>query len=232
MADQPPSNQSPSKPPDAARDAPLGDLGRRLTLRRGELGLSREETASRTGMAVSYLRYLEEHPGAAPDASVLRRLAGALRTTVAELAGGNTGLPPGIGRASRNAQFNELSAGESIALLWTHGVGRIAVSTPEGPAVVPVNYTVVDEEIVFRTAPGTTPSLAAGHRVAFEVDRFDDALSEGWSVLVRGDARTVTDPEAVRRLRELAHSTPWSGGERDLWIRIDPLAVAGRRITA
>ncbi|WP_328936336.1 pyridoxamine 5'-phosphate oxidase family protein [Streptomyces tauricus] len=232
MVDQPPSNQSPSKPPDAARDAPLGDLGRRLTLRRGELGLSREETASRTGMAVSYIRYLEEHPGAAPDAGIFRRLAGALSTTVAALAGGSTGLPAGTGRASRNAEFTGLTAGESRSLLRTHGVGRIAVSTSEGPAVVPVNYSVMEGVIVFRTAPGTTPSLAAGHRVAFEVDRVDDALSEGWSVLVRGDAHVVTDPEAARLLTELAHSTPWSGGERDLWIRIDPVAVTGRRITA
>ncbi|MFS8204741.1 pyridoxamine 5'-phosphate oxidase family protein [Streptomyces sp. CWNU-52B] len=225
------TDQPPSKSRNAAGRAPLGDLGRRLALRRAELGLSRTETAARAGMALSYLRYLEGHPGAAPDASVLLRLAGTLGTTVAELTGGNTALPPGVGRASRNAEFTELTAEESRALLRTHGVGRIAVSTPEGPVVVPVNYGVVEGDIVFRTAPGAAPARAAGHLVAFEVDRVDDALSRGWSVLVRGHARTVTDPATVRLLTESAHSTPWAGGERDLWIRIAPVAVTGRRIT-
>lgn len=208
-----------------------GDLGRRIAHRRTELGLSREETATRAGMAPAYLQYLEERPTADPGAGTLLRLAGALRTTVWHLTGGDTELPPGLGHAARTPEFTELTEAECRSLLATHGVGRLAVPADTGPLIVPVNYQVVEGAIVFRTAPGTTPAEADGHQVAFEVDRIDEAFSEGWSVLVRGPARAVTDREEASRLDEQAHTTPWAGGPRDLWLRIEPVAVTGRRIT-
>ncbi|MFI1766288.1 helix-turn-helix domain-containing protein [Streptomyces sp. NPDC020800] len=214
-----------------ATDAPLGDLGRRLAARRVELGLTRGQLAARAGMAVTYLRYLEEHPGSAPGSSALMKLAEALETTVSELTGGAVDLPPGTGRAGRTPQFTWMRPGECRTLLAMHGVGRLAVPTATGPVIVPVNYSVVDGAIVFRTARGATPSLADGCQVAFEVDRIDDAFSQGWSVLVRGPARAVTDTQEQRRYTERAYSTPWAGGSRSLWMRIDPFTVTGRRIT-
>ncbi|MFF7313499.1 pyridoxamine 5'-phosphate oxidase family protein [Streptomyces sp. NPDC008137] len=215
----------------AVEGRPAGDLGRRITQRRTELGLSRQETAVRAGMAPAYLQYLEERPTADPGAGTLLRLAGALKTTVWHLTGGDVQLPPGLGRAARTPRFTELTEAECRGLLSTHGVGRLAVTTDAGPVVLPVNYSVVDGDIVFRTDPGSAPSQAAGDRVAFEVDRIDEAFSEGWSVLVRGPASTVTDPEEVARLKEQAYSEPWAGGRRELWLRIQPGAVTGRRIT-
>lgn len=216
---------------DATTERPLGDLGRRLATRRAQLGLTRQETATRTGMAPSYLKHLEEHPGAAPNRATLLGLAAALHTTMAELTGGADNLPPGLEQAAHSPEFTELGMDECRSLLGTHGVGRNAVSTASGPVIVPVNYSVVGDAIVFRTASGTTPSLASGHQVAFEVDRIDDAFSTGWSVLVRGPARTVTDPDEARRLDEQAYSTPWAGGHRDLWVRVEPRSITGRRIT-
>ncbi|WP_329140816.1 helix-turn-helix domain-containing protein [Streptomyces sp. NBC_00670] len=236
---QPPSGRdrdpsAPGQPPGeqpAPERAGAGDLGRRLAHRRRELGLTREDAAARAGMAPDYLRYLEESAGATPGTNVLLRLADVLRTTVTEFTGGAAERPPGQGQAAPHPAFTELSVRECRALLASHGVGRLAVNTASGPVVVPVNYSVVDGSIVFRTAPGTTPALAVGSRVAFEVDRVDEALSEGWSVLVRGHARAVTDPGSVRRLTERAHSEPWAGGVRELWIRVDPTETTGRRIT-
>ncbi|MBQ1088326.1 pyridoxamine 5'-phosphate oxidase family protein [Streptomyces sp. B93] len=217
-------------PTQGAQSHPLGDLGRRLAQRRAEVGLTRTQAALRAGMAPSYLRYLEERPGAAPDAGVLLRLAGALDTTLSELTGGASDLPPGIGQASPHAEFTELTERECRELLSTHGVGRIAVNTWEGPAVVPVNYAVFDGAIVYRTAPGSTPALAVGRRVAFQTDHIDEAFSRGWSVLVRGDAAAVADPAVARLLDERAYSLPWAGRGRDLWVRVEPRLVTGRRI--
>lgn len=207
-----------------------GDIGRRIALRRQELGLTLEETAARAGTAPGYLRYLEEQPTAGPGLGVLLRIADVLRTTVAALSGGEADLPPGTGQAARRPELVELSEQECLARLSSHGVGRLALSAPGGPVVVPVNYTVVDGAVVFRTAPGTAPAEAVGAEVAFEADHIDEALSQGWSVLVRGPARSVTDPRAVRRLERRAGSAPWAGGSRDLWVRIDPAGITGRRI--
>lgn len=209
-----------------------GDIGRRLALRRKEVGLSREEVADRAGVAPGYLQYVEEQQGAFPGQAFLLRVADALGTTTSHLRGGDAGLPPGTGRAAGHPTFTVLDPDECRALMSDHGVGRLAAVTPEGPVILPLNYDVVDGSVVFRTAEGAVPSLAAGTEVAFEVDRIDDALSQGWSVLVTGPATRVTDERAVRRLDAAAHSGPWAGGRRDVWIRVDPERITGRRISA
>jgi nitroimidazol reductase NimA-like FMN-containing flavoprotein (pyridoxamine 5'-phosphate oxidase superfamily) len=139
----------------------------------------------------------------------LTRLADALGSTVAALRGGGMDLPPGQGQALLHPRLRDIDADECRALLDTHGVGRLAVTASDGcPAVVPVNYDVLDDAIVFRTAPASTPAAAAGTEVAFEVDHMDEAMSRGWSVLVVGPASAVTEPGTVRRLTERAHTTP------------------------
>jgi Pyridoxamine 5'-phosphate oxidase len=67
--------------------------------------------------------------------------------------------------------------------------------------------------------------------VSFDIDHIDDALSEGWSVLVSGDARLVLDPAELEQVRALG-ITPWAGGERDTYVRLTALEITGRRIRA
>lgn len=208
-----------------------GDIGRRVAVERRRQKLSREETARRARMSPDYLAYLEEQP-ADPTVATLIRLADALGTTVSALRGGGIDLPPGQGHALLHPQLRDLGPEECRTLLSTHGVGRIAVSTSDGrPAVVPVNYEVVDDTVVFRTAPDSVPAAAVGTEVAFEVDHVDEALSQGWSVLAVGPASVVTEPDAVRRLSQRAHTTPWPGGQREMWVSIRPTSLTGRRIT-
>jgi hypothetical protein len=207
-----------------------GDIGRRVAVERRRHGLSREETARRARISPGYLAYLEEHP-ADPTVATLLSLAAALGTTAAALRGAGVDLPPGQGHALLHPQLRDLSPEECRRLLSTHGVGRIAVSTPDGrPAVVPVNYEVVDDVIVFRTAPDSVPAAAVGTEVAFEVDHVDEAMNQGWSVLVVGPANVVTEPDAVRGLAQRAHTEPWAGGAREMWVSIRPTRLTGRRI--
>ncbi|MGW5661303.1 pyridoxamine 5'-phosphate oxidase family protein [Streptomyces sp. NPDC003758] len=206
-----------------------GDIGRRVAAERERQGLSRNETARRAAMAPDYLAYLEENP-ADPSLATLFRLASALDTSVAALRGGGVDLPPGQGHALLHPELRDLSSDECRALLSTHGVGRVAVTTLDGPAVVPVNYEVIDGAIAYRTAPDSVPAAAAGKEVAFEVDHVDEAMSQGWSVLVVGPARAVTEPDAVRRLAEHAHTESWAGGRREMWVSIRPERLTGRRI--
>ncbi|MFI8536439.1 helix-turn-helix domain-containing protein [Streptomyces aquilus] len=214
----------------AHTERPGGDLGRRLVQRRRELGLTRADTADRAGMSCSYLRYLEESSAAIPGRSALLRLAAALETGVTSLTGGETEAPPGREQAARHAGLVALSDAECRRRLGTHGVGRLAVTTADGPTVLPVNYTVVDGTIAFRTAPGTAPAEALGRRIAFEVDHIDEAMSRGWSVLVRGRARQAQEPATIRRLTERAYSAPWAGGRRELWVCVDADEITGREI--
>ncbi|MCC3655375.1 MULTISPECIES: helix-turn-helix domain-containing protein [Streptomyces] len=213
----------------AHRTPDPGDIGRRITLQRERLGLTREEAAARAGMAPGYLAYLEEH-SADPSAPGIARLAGALGTSVDALRGAGTARPAGRSRAAAHPRLVPLDADECWSLLSSHGVGRIGLSLADDPVIIPVNYVVEAGRLAYRTAPGTATARAAGHRVAFEVDAVDDAMSRGWSVLVVGRARHVTEPDMVGRLAELTHAEPWAGGVRDFWVLIDPERLSGRRI--
>ncbi len=126
--------------------------------------------------------------------------------------------------------LEELAPSECWAKLSPGGVGRVALSTPDGPLVLPANYRVLDGTVLYRTTADSVLATAAGSRVAFEVDRLDEAFSSGWSVLVTGTAHQVTDPEAVTWFKKHADPRPWAGGQRDTWLRITPTAITGRRI--
>lgn len=215
--------------PRPGRASSPGDIGRRVAAERERQGLTRATVAGRAAMAPQYLAFLEERP-ADPGLGTLTRLAGALGTSVEALRGGGVDLPSGQGQALLHPELRELAAEDCRALLSTHGVGRVAVTAPDGPAVVPVNYEVVGDEIAFRTAPGSVPAAAVGSEVAFEVDHLDETAGEGWSVLAVGPARHVTGTDAVRRLADAAHTEPWAGGEREMWVSIRPERLTGRRI--
>ncbi|WP_306187435.1 DUF1918 domain-containing protein [Streptomyces sp. MK5] len=208
-----------------------GDFGRRLATVRRRRGLSIEETAGRARMSPQYLAYLEQRPSEPGIATVLR-LADALGTALVALRGGDQELPPGQGQTLLHPRSTDLSQDECRALLSTHGVGRIAFTTPHGPAVLPVNYDVMDDAVFFRTVPGSAPAGAVGNEVAFETDRIDETMSCGWSVLAVGPADAVRDPEVLRRLQKRAHSQPWAGGARPLWVRVPLTRLTGRRITS
>ena len=83
---------------------------------------------------------------------------------------------------------------------------------------------------MIRTAAGTVIEGHAEETVALEVDHIDEALCQGWSVLVRGQAHLVTHPGQLWRLREDTVLWPWAGGTREVYLRIEPVKVTGRRI--
>lgn len=209
-----------------------GDLGRRVRERRLELGLSVEETAERAGMAPGYLDYLERAV-ASPAPGTLLHLAIALETTTHVLAGGGLARSPGRGPAGEAPVLEELTEEESLRLLGGGGVGRVLLADESGPLALPVNFALVEGDLVFRTASGgaVDRALVAGRELGFEVDRIDDPLAEGWSVLVRGSARAVGDESELARLRE-SGIEPWAGGERERYVRLTPSRVSGRRIRA
>ncbi len=119
------------------------------------------------------------------------------------------------------------------ALLAGAPVGRVAFVEDGHPTVLPVTHRVDGHAVVFRTDSGAKLSAAIMNRpVAFEVDGWDAVAEVGWSVLVKGVADTVLDPDELAHLDGLGLE-PWATGiERREWVRIRPDEIGGRSIPA
>ncbi|GAA2310489.1 hypothetical protein GCM10010149_71110 [Nonomuraea roseoviolacea subsp. roseoviolacea] len=211
-----------------------GDLGRRIAYHRERRGLTREQLAERAAMAPGYVEYVEEHPDTIATGA-LTRLAGALGVSPGELLGGSADRPPGPGPARAAPMLEKLDRDECLRLIAPGGIGRVAFAGPDGPTVLPVNYKLHEGAVVFRTAQGgqMDQALRTGMegvevKIGFEVDQIDEARREGWSVLVQGPAHLVKEEELDAVMG--AQVSPWAGGARELYIRILPHQVTGRRI--
>jgi nitroimidazol reductase NimA-like FMN-containing flavoprotein (pyridoxamine 5'-phosphate oxidase superfamily) len=125
----------------------------------------------------------------------------------------------------------ELSSDECRELLSAGFVGRVAMSTPLGPHIVPVNYAVVDDAVVLRTSPySVLGSHARGSILALEVDDFDYERQRGWSVVARGRAEAVTSAEDLNHIRSVWDPNAWASGQRNLYLRIRWSELTGRRL--
>ena len=115
---------------------------------------------------------------------------------------------------------------ECNILLRGRTLGRVGVKIADELVILPVYYAVVDNDIVFRTDPGTKLNAAVlGARVAFEVD----GTAPGWSVLVTGHAREITALEKQQQARTHL-GNDWPAGERDYVVAIRMETVSGRRL--
>jgi uncharacterized protein len=114
--------------------------------------------------------------------------------------------------------------------LGSNGIGRVAVTIRALPAILPINYAVLDGDIVFRTGSGGLLEAAvAGAVVAFEVDQTDASTRTGWSVMVVGRARPITDALERSRAANLP-LMPWAPGDRDRFIRLETRLLTGRQL--
>lgn len=119
-----------------------------------------------------------------------------------------------------------MSEPESWARLASSTFGRLAISVGDQPDVFPVNFVVQNRSILIRTAEGTKLAGAAvNQRVAFEVDDHDAV--EGWSVVVKGDARIMTSSDELA-VAERAQVLPWITTPKRQFIRITPSDITGR----
>jgi transcriptional regulator with XRE-family HTH domain len=206
------------------------DVGRRIREQRERASLSRESVAAQAGMAPAYLGYLETSPAPNPSQATLTRLAAALDTTPDVLSGAGMAEPPGHSGAAAHAALETLTVGQCHAYLAPGGIGRFLYIADRGPVAVPVNYAMLGDDVVFRTDDRTATAGAISQpRVSFDVDHIDDALSEGWSVLVSGRAGILTLPDDLRAAADLGID-PWPGGERETYVRLTAEEITGRRI--
>jgi hypothetical protein len=125
-------------------------------------------------------------------------------------------------------RLRELAPDECRELLDSKAVGRVAFGTPQGPMVLPVNYVVADDRVVFRTAPHNVIAMNISDQpAAFEVDDVDDYTQSGWSVLAQGTARFL-DP--VDDVPDDVRPDTWPEGTRSLFVSVPLTTLTGRRL--
>ena len=130
---------------------------------------------------------------------------------------------------SDDPSAKELAVNECWALLRTESVGRLAVWVDDHADIFPLNYAVDHGTIVFRSGRGTKASAALSDApVALEVDGYEAQLREAWSVVIKGRA------EGIRAIDGLMGTVdfplfPWQTGAKNLFIRLVPTLVTGRR---
>lgn len=129
--------------------------------------------------------------------------------------------------------LTELPYAACLRFLREGVVGRAAVCTPSGPRILPVNYAVLDDAILFRTTPySVLGSLTGSVALAFEVDSLDYQHHEGWSVVATGRASVLHDPNDVAEARGLLAVQPWAGGPRHVYVRLRWEELTGREVAA
>lgn len=133
-------------------------------------------------------------------------------------------------------QSIELNSDEALRLLGSVSFGRIVFTRHALPAVRPVNHVLDDGDLVIRTHENAALTSRAqeadgsGVVVAYEADSIDPDTHLGWSVVVTGRARLVTDPDELRHYQALLR--PWVRQAMDYAVRIRPELVTGIRLTA
>jgi nitroimidazol reductase NimA-like FMN-containing flavoprotein (pyridoxamine 5'-phosphate oxidase superfamily) len=125
----------------------------------------------------------------------------------------------------------DMSVTECERLLRAGLVGRVALSTSTGPHIIPVNYAVVDDAVVLRTAPYTLLGRSAhGSQLALEVDHFDYEYQRGWSVVATGRSEVVEDAAELEHIGATWNPRTWVSGGRTLYVRIRWTDLTGRRL--
>ncbi len=121
---------------------------------------------------------------------------------------------------------------ECVRLVETNEVARVAFLHEGSIQLYPVNYAWDGEGMVFRTETGSPLADAVGSQMVVETDGTDQRGRSGWSIIARGTGELVDPthtPELAARLKRLA-LYPWTGGDKELWMRLIPAPLTGRRV--
>lgn len=119
---------------------------------------------------------------------------------------------------------------ECLRLLRTATIGRLGITVRALPVVLPINFRLVGDRIVFRTGVGTKLDAATCNAVvAFETDDIDPFAHSGWSVVVTGETREITDPEELAQLCA-ANIPRWAPSADGRVVEVSTTMISGRRI--
>jgi nitroimidazol reductase NimA-like FMN-containing flavoprotein (pyridoxamine 5'-phosphate oxidase superfamily) len=128
------------------------------------------------------------------------------------------------------ARLKDLPPHECLSLLAMVRVGRVGIAAGDAPLILPVNFIVLGQSVVFRTGPGTKLGAAVARTaVSFEVDDYAPDGTWGWSVLLHGIASEMAaGPERESIRVALLRAWAFHEGAADRIVRIDPTSITGR----
>lgn len=131
-----------------------------------------------------------------------------------------------------HAGLEILPFGDCLRLLDLVPLGRVGFFVGGEVVILPVNYLMDGQDVVFRTVDGSKLwSVGTRQQVGFEADSYDARTRSGWSVVVNGVTEVVESEEDIARLNDLGLDTWGSPSIDRTWIRIRPTSVTGRRTT-
>lgn len=120
--------------------------------------------------------------------------------------------------SNTDGYFAALDAAECRKLLQGGRIGRVAWQSDSGINVMPVNYQVVGESVVFHTSRnGALASLLEPTAVGFQVDDIDVDAAVGWTLLVRGTTGPTVGLDSTSWVPDGRHvgvaiAVEWLGG--------------------
>jgi nitroimidazol reductase NimA-like FMN-containing flavoprotein (pyridoxamine 5'-phosphate oxidase superfamily) len=125
--------------------------------------------------------------------------------------------------------IEELSRDECLTRMATQRIGRLGVVVDGVPLVLPMQFAMDGETVVFQTNQGAKVLHAPLTSVSFEVDHVDWEKGVGWSVLLQGYGADITSAIDGRseELRSLAVDS-WAPPPADRWLEIIPRKITGR----
>lgn len=131
-----------------------------------------------------------------------------------------------LGDDGEEFSLEELGRDDCLGLLATQSLGRFAFGAGgDPPEVVPVNFVLDGDAVIFRTGPGSLLRATLAERVSFQADAIDPVHHTGWSVLAHGSATASDHWDALG-----APLQSWAPGDKDYWVRIHIEEITGRRL--
>jgi nitroimidazol reductase NimA-like FMN-containing flavoprotein (pyridoxamine 5'-phosphate oxidase superfamily) len=154
------------------------------------------------------------------------------RPAVARLTGTYTSLQDAASTQLSGPGFEVLDREQCLSLLSSATIGRVGVTIGALPAVLPVNFCLIDGHVVFLTGQGSQLSAALrGTVVAFEVDWASELTREAWSVHIVGVSRVIKPQAADWAAVELAGLRPWVPMRGRHMVKIVPEKISGRHFS-
>jgi nitroimidazol reductase NimA-like FMN-containing flavoprotein (pyridoxamine 5'-phosphate oxidase superfamily) len=129
-----------------------------------------------------------------------------------------------------SARLFTLTRDECMYLLRTVPVGRVALTMDALPVVLPVHFSLLDDDVVFQTVEGTRfHAASSGAVLAFEADGYASDGASGWSVLIQGRSQLITDGSELDQIHWTFVNRWASEGNAERAVRIRSCLVSGRR---